>query len=319
MMPSSRRYIRETCCIAGLSATLLLAIAGQSPVVKAAETNESLSTAAAPPSKRQSGPTCEIEGGEEHSVVGVLDGQTLRLVGGREVRLAGALAPSPFDAAAEAGNWPPAVAARQALERLVQGRSIRVVAAGRRSDRYGRLLAQAFLGSGEGAVWIQGEILKAGYARAYGLDGSRSCSAQLLACEAIARDARLGLWAEAAYQVRSADEVRGLLGVVGTFQLVEGAIVSVSGVRSAISINFGGDWRSDFTISVRGSVRRDALKQWTDLAALNGRRLRVRGWIEQRGGPLIDIQDVADIEWLDGEASGDRGRAGDDGGPQAHR
>lgn len=319
MMLSSWRYLIGTCCIAGLSATLLLANAGPIPVVKAAEANGHSSSAAEPSAKRRSGPTCEIEGGEEHSVVGVIDGQTLRLVGGREVRLVGTLAPSSYDAAAEADKWPPAVAARKALERLVQGRNIRVVPAGRRSDRYGRLLAQAFLGSGVGAVWIQGEILKAGNARAYGLDGNRSCFAQLLACEAVARDARLGLWAEAAYQVRSAAEVRGLQGVVGTFQLVEGRVVSVSGFRSAIYINFGADWRSDFTISVRGSVRREALKQWKDLTALDGRRLRVRGWIEQRGGPLIDIQDVADIEWLDGGSSGDFGLGRNDGAPQAHR
>jgi endonuclease YncB( thermonuclease family) len=249
--------------------------------------------------------------------VQVVDGQTLRLLGGREVRLVGALAPSAFDAAAETGRWPPAEAARRALEQIATGRDLRVVTDGRRTDRYGRLLAHVFVESGSGAVWVQGELLRAGHARAYLPGGSNACFAQLLASEAAAREARAGLWSETAYRVQSASEVRSLLGLVGTFQLVEGRIATVTGLRSAVYVNFGADWRTDFTISIRGAARREALSRWTDLAVLGGRLLRVRGWIERRGGPLIDIQDLSEIEWLDGgagERAGDR--AGEGAMPQ---
>jgi micrococcal nuclease len=252
------------------------------------------------------GPTCDIGGGERHSVVQVVDGQTLRLLGGREVRLVGALAPSAFDAAAETGRWPLADAARRALEQIVVGHGLRVATSGRRTDRYGRLLAHVFVETGSGMRWVQGAMLRAGHARAYLSDGSNACFAQLLASEATARKARAGLWAEAAYVVRSVSEVRSLLSLVGTFQLVEGRIAAVTSLRSAIYVNFGADWRTDFTISIRGGARREAKGRWADLAALSGRLLRVRGWIEQRGGPLIDIQDLAEIEWLDGGAGDDR-------------
>jgi endonuclease YncB( thermonuclease family) len=259
-------------------------------------------------SRPRAGPDCEIGGGERHSVVQVVDGQTLRLLGGREVRLTGALAPNAFDAAAETGRWPPADAARLALEQIAAGRDLRVVTSGRRTDRYGRLLAHVFVESGSGVVWVQGELLRAGHARAYLPDGGNACFAQLLASEAAARKTRAGLWSQTAYRVQSAAEVRSLLGLVGTFQLVEGRIVTVTGLRSAIYVNFGADWRTDFTISIRGAARREAMSRWTDLAVLGGRLLRVRGWIERRGGPLIDIQDLAEIEWLDGGA---RDRDGD--------
>jgi hypothetical protein len=90
----------------------------------------------------------------------------------------------------------------------------------------------------------------------------------------------------------------------------------VTALRSATYINFGADWRTDFTISMRGGARREAMRRWTDLPALSGRRLRVRGWIEQRGGPMIEIQDLAEIEWLDGAAAEDEDREGDDTVPQ---
>ena len=41
-------------------------------------------------------------------------------------------------------GWPPEVEAKLALEQMVQGRRLEIGFAGRRTDRYGRLLAQVF-------------------------------------------------------------------------------------------------------------------------------------------------------------------------------
>ncbi len=58
-------------------------------------------------------------------------------------------------------------------------------------------------GDGE-RVWVQGELLVAGHARAYGLPGSYACMPEMLAHERVARQARRALWGNAAYAVRSA-------------------------------------------------------------------------------------------------------------------
>ena len=58
---------------------------------------------------------------------------------------------------------------------------------------------------GDRRRWVQGHLLEQGLARAYAQAGNRACAAEALEAERVAREARRGLWAEAAYQVRPAD------------------------------------------------------------------------------------------------------------------
>ena len=248
---------------------------------------------------------CAPEAGETRTVARVPDGETLILDGRAEVRLIGALAPRAWDAAAGAAEWPLAERARDTLERLVAGRSVRIAFAGRRTDRYGRLLAHVFAGAqppGESAIWVQGEMLKQGLARAYALDGSTQCLAELLAHERTARDSAAGLWAEAAYAVRSAQDLAALLRASGTFQVVEGKVLAASEMRGTVFLNFGEDWRQDFTVSLRREARRQLASAGLQTKSLEGRIVRVRGWIVRRGGPLIELSHPAEIELIDGGA-----------------
>ena len=82
---------------------------------------------------------CELEFGPARSVVKVIDGETLALDGGSEVRLIGALAPRALDGAAPEAAWPLETEAKAALERLVLGKSVELGMAGRRTDRNVRL------------------------------------------------------------------------------------------------------------------------------------------------------------------------------------
>jgi endonuclease YncB( thermonuclease family) len=233
----------------------------------------------------------------------VVDGETLILDGGSEVKLVGTLAPRSFDAAAAApDDWAPAQRSREGLEHLVASRNVRIAFAGRRTDRYGRLLAHVFTGSEGSHLWVQGELLKRGLTRAYALEGSTHCLAELLGHEAVAREKATGLWAETAYAIRGADEVGGLLRLAGTFQIVEGRIHAVSELRGNLYINFGEDFRQDFTVTMRQQARRGLAEAGLVANELTGRRVRVRGWIERRGGPMIDVSHVSLIEVLAPEA-----------------
>lgn len=243
-------------------------------------------------------PSCALDDAEDRTVVRVIDGETLMLEGGSELKLVGALAPRAFDAAGEASAWPLADQARLTLERIASGRGIRVAYSGRRLDRYGRLLGHAFLGGADGA-WLQGEMLKRGLARAYALEGSTACLAELIAHEAVAREAAIGLWSEPVYAVRSSDDTRGLLRLAGTYQIVEGRVTAVSDVRGSLFVNFGEDWRQDFTAVLRAAPRRQGKgPEHAALAELKGQRIRVRGWIERRGGPMVELPHVAAVEVL---------------------
>lgn len=250
-------------------------------------------------------PHCELESGPARAVAKVIDGETLVLDDGSEVRLIGALPPRALDGGAEEGMWPLEAAAKAELERLALGKSVELAFGGRRTDRYGRLLAHVFVRDGSNRFWLQGAMLQDGHARAYALPGNTACLADLVSAEAAAREARLGLWAHASYEVRSADKYRELLRFRSTYQLVEGRAITVSDVRRQIYLNFGINWREDFTVTVRPRHRRAFDDAQFDFKALEGRRIRVRGWIERRGGPLIEVYHPAQIEILPEHASPD--------------
>lgn len=243
-------------------------------------------------------PRCELEIGPARAVVEVLDGETLVLDDKSEVRLIGALAPRALDGAADEGAWPLAQAAKAELGRLALGKSVELGIAGRRTDRYRRSLAQVFVQDAEKRVWVQGELLRQGHARAYGLPGSAACLDDLVAAEKQAREAGLGLWRHASYQIRPADRHWDLLRFRSTYQLVEGTVLEAADVRGRIYLNFGENWREDFTIAVQPSSRRAFAEAGMDLLALKGRRVRTRGWIERRGGPLIEIHHPGQLEIL---------------------
>ncbi|MEE9251245.1 MAG: thermonuclease family protein, partial [Alphaproteobacteria bacterium] len=61
---------------------------------------------------------------------------------------------------------------------------------------------------------------------------------------------------------------------------------------------FGDNWRTDFTASVAPRDRRLFEREGHDLMALEGRSVRVRGWVKLRNGPMIEITHPEQIEVL---------------------
>ena len=243
-------------------------------------------------------PACaELEAGPSRTVTRVVDGETLALDDGTELRLVGMLAPRAIDVGTVPGTWRMEVAAVEALQGLVLGRTIEIRFASERSDRYGRLKGHAFLAADDAAVWVQGRLLETGLARAYALAVHRACEAELLAAEQAARAARLGLWAEAAYEVRSADAPAALLRHAATFQVVEGRVMHVAMTRGSIYLNFGQSRRRGFSVSLRLGDRARLGAFQDNPKGLEQAQVRVRGWIEERAGqPVVDLTAAGSVE-----------------------
>jgi endonuclease YncB( thermonuclease family) len=244
---------------------------------------------------------CTLEPGPVGTVARVVDGETLVLDNGKAVRLIGALAPRASDAGAAPGSWPPEAEAIKALSDLVVGKRVKLAFGGRRTDRYGRLLAQVFQEEGGHDDWVQGALLEEGHARAYGLAGSFACSRELLAHEAEARRQRIGLWGNGVYRPMAADHPGALMTLRGKYERVIGSIVSIGRTKSATYLNFGSDWRTDFTARIGKNVIAADPDFAQRLVGLEGKTVVVRGWIERRNGPLIDIIDASQIEIVDGD------------------
>ena len=240
---------------------------------------------------------CILDPGPVRTVARVLDGETLILDDGSAVRLIGALAPRARDAGAEAGAWPPEIQSFQTLSNLVLGKRIKLAFGGRQKDRYGRFLAQVFLEAGGRSEWVQGTMLAAGQARVYGVP-------ELLAHEAEARRKRLGLWSNGVYRPMPAEQPGMLLKLRGKYERVIGTVASIGRTKTTTYLNFGTDWKSDFTVRIGKAVLGANPELARTLDTLQSKSVIVRGWIERRNGPLIDIADVSQIEFLDGKDGG---------------
>ena len=71
------------------------------------------------------------------------------------------------------------------------------------------------------------------------------------------------------------------------------------GPGGRIYLDFGSDWRSDFTVVVPPRLAGKTPEDIAKILSLRGARVRVRGWIERRYGPAIEVRDLAEIERLD--------------------
>jgi micrococcal nuclease len=238
---------------------------------------------------------CSLDAGPARAVTHVIDGETVKLDDGSEVRLLGIVSPRPPDSADDTSIWPPSQEAKTALEALLAGQSVEVTFAGPRADRYGRQLAHLFTVRGGKRVWVQGAMLAAGHARVFAQQSSSDCLDELMSYERLGFEARNGLWSNAAYQVRSAADAAVLMRYRHTLQLVEGTVSEVAEVKGRVFLNFGDDWRTDFTAGIdkgRGS-------DWpADFKALKGERVRVRGFLERRNGPYIELTHPSQLEIL---------------------
>ncbi len=235
-------------------------------------------------------PGCKLTPVGTGTVATIVDGRALVLSDGREVRLA-AIEVAPLTDAVGA-------AAKGALEALVAGQAIelRRAAPEAETDRYGRLVAHGFVTRDGKERWLEAELVERGHARVSARIGDRACAAALLGREQKARAARLGLWGDPSYGVRRADDAMGLAAERGRFAIVEGKVLSVRESGGTIYVNFGRRWTQDFTVTISKRNERTFTDAGVAPKRLEGRRVRIRGWIEQRGGPWVEATRPEQIE-----------------------
>lgn len=233
-----------------------------------------------------------LTGAEWGVAVSVVDGDTLVLDDGRQVRLVGIQAPKLPLGRRNFKTWPLADASKAALERLSLGKRLKLSYGGARIDRYDRALAHLHDAAG---VWIQGAMLSAGMARVYSFADNRAVVAEMLTRERAARRSGLGIWSHRFYAIRTPQSVRR---DIGSFQVVEGRVAKVAVLRKATYLNFGENWRDDFTITLTGGARRLFLKAGLDPVTLEGKTVRVRGWVKSYNGPMINASHPEQIEVL---------------------
>lgn len=230
----------------------------------------------------------DLPGRAGGAVTEVVDGDTVFLEDGTEVRLVGIQAPKLPLGRKGFRKWPLADEAKATLEALTAGRRFDLHFGGRQMDRHGRALAHLVTKDG---LWLQGELLRLGMARVYSFPDNRSLVGEMLALERAARRQRFGIWSHPFYAIRTP---AGAPDDIGTFQIVEGRVADAADVRGRLYLNFGEDWRTDFTVSIDRTARR--LFTEAAPAIWNNQVIRVRGWLKSRNGPMIEVTHPEQIE-----------------------
>ncbi|MDF1734601.1 MAG: thermonuclease family protein [Minwuia sp.] len=236
-----------------------------------------------------------LPAGDPGMVVAVVDGDTVVLDTGMEVRMVGIQAPKLPLGRRGFRSWPLAEEAKVTLETLVANRRFTPHFGGRQMDRHGRALAHLV---SDGGIWLQGEMLRLGLARVYSFPDNTALVEEMLTLERAARDARFGIWSHPFYALRAADPAE-LSELIGTFQLVEGRILDAADVRGTVYLNHGEDWRTDFTTMIDRRAMKAFLAAGLDPATWSGTKVRVRGWLRSRNGPMIEATHPQQIELLD--------------------
>lgn len=204
----------------------------------------------------------------------VQDGDTLLLADGRRLRLIGINTPE-LDKAGR-GPEPGALAARDRLRQILFSSQQQVLLRfdRERHDRYGRLLAHAFLADGRNLT----EVLLAEGAGAQLVVPPNTWQTDCYRAAAdAARSARRGVWALPTHQPRPAESLD--LRTEG-FHVISGRVTHVSQSASAVWINLAGDF------ALR--IERVDLEQFQgfDLEGLAGSDIEAQGWIYARNGQL---------------------------------
>ena len=208
----------------------------------------------------------------------------LLLVDGRRVQPQGIEIPEP--------------AGRAMLHELTAGKNLRLaVDPAMRADRYGRIPAHIFTAGNPGSeipggeIWVQEQLLAAGLAYACPFAGRDPLMPRLLHIERDARAAKRGIWQSPLMQPLAAGQAAA---AIGRYAFIRGKVTQAAKTRDKIYLNFGADWRRDFTVMIEKPDWKNFKDM--DLLGLQGRTIIARGFLHQDNGPMLRAGDPGQIE-----------------------
>jgi endonuclease YncB( thermonuclease family) len=228
---------------------------------------------------------CSFEAQGEGRVVDVVDARTLHLEDGRDISLAGI---EPIMSSVKADRT-------AALAKIVAGHEVTLRSQDDTPDRYGREPAFVFLQGVDSPV--QAALLSEGAALVAADVADKDCEAMLMAAEAEARRDKRGFWADPS-AIKNAESPGDILTGIGRFTVVEGRVLSVRQAGATTYLNFGRNWRRDFAVTIPKRILAAFESAGIVLKSLENQKIRVRGFIETRGGPRIEALRMGQIELL---------------------
>jgi micrococcal nuclease len=222
-------------------------------------------------------------GEEARSVKKVIDGDTIEIDGGERVRYIGVDSP-------ELGE-PLYEEAKDFQEKVVLGSYVRIETCKEEPrDGYGRTLAFVHKGN----VDVGEQLLRYGYARTLFIGRcGRDVAMRYRKTEREAFLVGLGVWSlQEARQVDCRDAGR----YIGCLMSVTGEVAKVHAGPKAYHLNFGKDYRTDFTaVLFRKDLSRLVEEGLHPVTGYEGRFVKVTGILKEYNGPQIIVESAEQL------------------------
>lgn len=184
------------------------------------------------------------------------------------------------------------------LKDMLEGKKVNVYQTPKaqwgRSNRFGQQIAHLELQKGN--KWVQGTLLRLGLARTMTDIRTPEMASQMYALEKQARHENIGVWLMQENKILTPEEASNHTESLG---IVEGKVLGTAMKQNRTYLNFGKNWKTDFTIVINPDNRRQFFDRNIDPQKYNGKILRVRGWIGDYNGPFIEVDHPEQIEVIE--------------------
>lgn len=145
-------------------------------------------------------------------------------------------------------------------------------------------------------VWVNGALLAQGMARVMVAPNALELFEPMITAEKEARNHKRGIWHEESPYLVLTPDTAGQ--ATGQYALIEGRVEKTASVRNNVYLNFGKDWKTDFTIMVTPALRKKLAQAGIHPLTLGGETVRVRGWPREYNGPLIELDVPEHLELI---------------------
>ncbi len=225
---------------------------------------------------------CHMDNGQEADVVAITDFLDLKLRQGKLVRLADIDFPGDRKAA------------RQHLSKTLLGKSITVHEVSDRPDRWRRVSAHVTANSA--GPWLQSDLIERGLARVRPEFAKKTCLEPLFKSEWRARRQKRGLWRSDEFRRIAVEGTKTGGYVHNQYAVFIGRIVSVGETERWRYLNFGRNWKTDFTVRINRRSKNVIGPIETDADMVPGNVVEVRGIVRDYDGGQVDIRHPAQLQ-----------------------
>ncbi|MBP7088001.1 MAG: thermonuclease family protein [Candidatus Omnitrophica bacterium] len=224
-------------------------------------------------------------------VLEVIDGDTVKLSNGKLLRYIGIDTPEvniKKDNRFQYSPQPYSLEAKEYNRHLVEGKVVKVEFDLNKYDKYGRLLGYCFVED----IFVNAKLIEEGYAVLYTYPPNVKYADLFVNLQNQARDKKKGLWAS--YSLIEASEAHLYINQI---RRVRGKVLSTYESDKCVYLNFGRDYKSDFTVVIfKNSLSAFQSININPVDSYRGKTVEVTGRIKEYNGPEIIVNSPYEIE-----------------------